>query len=136
MIPGLGSSPGEGSGYSLQCFGLENPMVCIVHGVAKSWTRLSNFQLKKKNQQTSLFESGAEQGPHIVVNSLVYTLLPAFFLAMYLLKKQLTCPIEYPPCLDFADCRFNMSLYIQVQVHPPHTVLGQGAYPLHSCNSV
>ena len=115
MIPGLGSSPGEGNGYPLQYSGLENPMVCIVHGVAKSWTRLSNFQLKQQQQQqqqqqTSLFELGAEQGPHTVVNSsLVYTLLPAFFLAMYLLKKQLTCPIEYPPCLDFADCRFNMS---------------------------
>ena len=28
-IPGLGRSPGEGKGYSLQCSGLENPMDCI-----------------------------------------------------------------------------------------------------------
>ena len=41
-IPGLGRSPGEGKGYPLQCSGLENSMDCIVHGVAKSWTRLSN----------------------------------------------------------------------------------------------
>ena len=42
-IPGLGRSPGEGIGYPLQNSGLENSMDCIVHGVAKSWTRLSNF---------------------------------------------------------------------------------------------
>ena len=42
-IPGLGTSSGGGRGYPLQCSGLENSMDCIVHGVAKSWTRLSNF---------------------------------------------------------------------------------------------
>ena len=42
-IPGLGRSPGERKGYPLQCSGLENPMDSIVHGVAKSQTRLSNF---------------------------------------------------------------------------------------------
>ena len=43
-IPGLGKSPGEGKGYPLQYSGLENSMDCIVHGVAKSWTRLSDTQ--------------------------------------------------------------------------------------------
>ena len=42
-IPGLGRSPGEGKGYSLQYSGLENSMDCIVHGVTKSWTQLTNF---------------------------------------------------------------------------------------------
>ena len=42
-IPGLGRSPGEEKGYPLQYYGLENPMDCIVHGVAKSRTRLSDF---------------------------------------------------------------------------------------------
>ena len=42
-IPGLGRSLGEGEGYSLQYSGLENSMDCIVYGVAKSWTRLSDF---------------------------------------------------------------------------------------------
>ena len=41
-FPGLGRSPGEGMGYPLQNSGLENSMDCIVHGVAKSWTRLSD----------------------------------------------------------------------------------------------
>ena len=35
-IPGLGRSPGEGKGYPLQYFGLENSLDCIVHGVAES----------------------------------------------------------------------------------------------------
>jgi len=42
-IPGLGISPGEGKGYPLQYFGLENSMDCTVHAVTKSRTRLSDF---------------------------------------------------------------------------------------------
>ena len=38
LIPGLGRSPGEWKGYSLQYSGLEYSMDCIVHGVAKSQT--------------------------------------------------------------------------------------------------
>ena len=38
LILGLGRSPGEDNGYSLQFFGLEKSMDCIVHGVAKSQT--------------------------------------------------------------------------------------------------
>ena len=47
-IPGSGRSPGEGIGNPLQYSCLENPMDggawwAIVHGVAKSRTRLSDF---------------------------------------------------------------------------------------------
>ena len=42
-IPGLGRSVGKWKGYPLLYSGLENSMDCIVHGVAKSRTRLSNF---------------------------------------------------------------------------------------------
>ena len=42
-IAGLGKSPGEGKGYPLQYSGLENSMDCVVHGVEKSWTGLSDF---------------------------------------------------------------------------------------------
>ena len=42
-ILGLGRSPGEGNSYPLQYSGLENSMDCIVHGVTKSRTRLSDF---------------------------------------------------------------------------------------------
>ena len=43
LIPGLGISPGEGKGYPLQYSGLEKSMDCIVYGVAKSQTRLSDL---------------------------------------------------------------------------------------------
>ena len=43
LIPGLGRSPVERKGYPCQYSGLENSMDCIVHGVAKSWTRLNDF---------------------------------------------------------------------------------------------
>ena len=46
LIPGSERSPGEGNGNPLQCSCLENPTHrgawrAMVHGVAKSWTRLS-----------------------------------------------------------------------------------------------
>ena len=43
LIPGSGRSTGEGTDYPPQYSGLENSMDCIVHGVAKSQTRLSDF---------------------------------------------------------------------------------------------
>ena len=43
LIPVLGRFPGEGNGYPLQYSGLENSMDYIVHGVAKSRTRLRDF---------------------------------------------------------------------------------------------
>ena len=47
LIPGLGRSPGEGNGNPLLYSCLENPMDggawwATVHGVAKSWTQLSD----------------------------------------------------------------------------------------------
>ena len=47
LIPGLGRSPGEGTGNLLQYSCLENPMDrgawrARVHGVIKSWTQLSD----------------------------------------------------------------------------------------------
>ena len=64
LIPGLGRSPGEGKGYPLQYSGLENSMDCLVHGVAKSWTRLNDLHAnvylaclakKKKKKKPAFF---------------------------------------------------------------------------------
>ena len=49
-IPGSGRSPGEGNGNPLQYSCLENPMdggawLATVHGVAKNWTRPSDFTI-------------------------------------------------------------------------------------------
>ena len=64
-IPGLGRSPGERNGYPLQYSGLENSMDCIVHGVAKSRTQMSDLHSlthslidqwnRIKNPETSLY---------------------------------------------------------------------------------
>ena len=43
LISGLGRYPREGIGYPLQYSGLENSTDCIVHGVTKSRTQLSDF---------------------------------------------------------------------------------------------
>ena len=45
-LPGSERSPGEGKGYWLQHSGLENSMYSIAHGVAKSWTQLSDFHFR------------------------------------------------------------------------------------------
>ena len=70
-IPGLGRSPGEGKGYSLQCSGLEISD-CTVNGVTKSWTPLSDFHFRfthKVSLQGNLgttipFDSPYELQPH------------------------------------------------------------------------
>ena len=72
-IPGLGRSPGAGNGNPLHYSCLGNPtdrgaQWAIVHGVAKSWTRLSDF---------------AQQQSHVVKFSsqhrgLFFTLLASF----------------------------------------------------------
>ena len=43
LSAGWEDSPGEVKGYLLQYSGLENSMDCIVHGVTKSQTQLSDF---------------------------------------------------------------------------------------------
>ena len=65
---------GEGDGTPLQYSCLENPMDggdwwAAVHGVAKSWTRLSDFTLlftfmhwRRKRQPTPVFLPGESQG--------------------------------------------------------------------------
>ena len=46
LIPESGRSPGEGKGYPLQYYGLENSRDCIVHGVIKSGTLFATFTFK------------------------------------------------------------------------------------------
>ena len=60
LIPVLGRSPGEGKGYILQYSGLENSMDCIVHGVAKSQTQLSDFHFQDSHSE-GLHENGEKK---------------------------------------------------------------------------
>ena len=53
LVPGLGRSPGEGHGHSLQYSCLENPMdreawQAMVHLVSKSWTQLKQLSMHSK----------------------------------------------------------------------------------------
>ena len=55
LIPGSGRPPGEGNGNPLQYPCLENPTdrgawEATIYGVAKSWTRLSDFTLLVQNE--------------------------------------------------------------------------------------
>ena len=69
LIPGQGTN-GEGNGTPLQYSCLENPMDggawwAAVHGVAESWTRLSDFTFmhwRRKWQPTPVFLPGESQG--------------------------------------------------------------------------
>ena len=58
-MPGLGRSSGEGKGYPLQYSGLGNFMD-TVHGIAKSWTRLTDFHLN-----SPLFFSSVQLLSHV-----------------------------------------------------------------------
>ena len=55
-IPGSGRSPGEGNGYPVQYCGLENPMDCIVHGVAEMDTT-ERLSLSRRGQRPELGSS-------------------------------------------------------------------------------
>ena len=66
MMPGLGRSPGEGNDNPLQYSCLGNPMDrgawrAIVHGVAKSQTRLNNEQKKLKNSAPQTLPSSEHE---------------------------------------------------------------------------
>ena len=60
-IPGLGRSPEEGKGHLLQYSGLENSMDCIVHGVTKSQTQLSNFHFHYLTQEYKCFHNVSQR---------------------------------------------------------------------------
>ena len=62
-IPGLGRSPAEGKGYPLQYSGLENSMDCIVHRVAKSQARLSDFHFTSLREDFTC-RGAAKPVPH------------------------------------------------------------------------
>ena len=62
-IPGLGRPPEEGNGYPLWYSGLENSTDCIVHGVPKSRTQLSNFNCVHRHESAHLnFNSNETMG--------------------------------------------------------------------------
>ena len=68
-IPGSGRSLGEENGNPLQCSCLENPMDrgawrATVHGVMKSWTRLSTQTVEQQARTPQPLSCGARQPVH------------------------------------------------------------------------
>ena len=61
-IPRLGRDAGERKGYPLYCSGLENSMDCVVHGVTKSGTRLSDFHFSGLSCSSKGKESACNAG--------------------------------------------------------------------------
>ena len=100
MVPGLRRSPKEGKGYPLQFSGLENSMDCIVHGVTKSWTRLSDFHL------TSLVSSVQQS------DCCTYILFFRLFssIGYYKIWSIVSCTIIY--MLSFVLCAIIYSIYM------------------------
>ena len=71
LIPVLGRSPGEGNRYPLQYSGLENSMNCIVHGVIKGRTPLSDFHFTSSYYHCYFFCSfpGGSDGKESACNA-------------------------------------------------------------------
>ena len=66
-IPGLERFPGEGKGYPLQCSALENSMDFTVHGIAKSWTRLSDFHFTYIQSGTQCWDTLRNQTKYLLL---------------------------------------------------------------------
>ena len=69
MIPGLGRSPGEGKGFPLQYSGLENSTDCIVHGVAKSQTQLSDSHFTLLSLEDNGINSSYLLGRYLIIST-------------------------------------------------------------------
>ena len=86
-ISSLGWSPGEGKGYPFQYSGLENSVKCVVRGITKSWTQLSNFHFPIcSHLQVSFWESVLQELTEMVTPSALPTVLSTFNFLQYSLS--------------------------------------------------
>ena len=95
-VPGLGRSPGEGNGYPLQYSGLENSTDCIVHGVLKSQTGLSDFQyvaMEKIKPSVLLFFSTLWLGAFLPLGCIFTEAQICFPFSMYCFMLSLTLEV-------------------------------------------
>ena len=95
LIPGLGRSPGEGNGYPFQYSCLKNPMDrgawwAIVHGVAKSQTRL-------KGLSTHVCCCSKASSSLLLTTSLLYYLPSKLFFTVNIYEVSAGfCPVRSP----------------------------------------
>ena len=111
MIPGLERSPGEGKGYPLQYSGLENSMDCIVHGVTKGRTRLSDshFHFSPSHQFQHL-------SPPV---DLLFQDQPQFFVVFFFLNI----------ILQKGNTFLCLSEFSKIYADPPHPALFSTNFP-------
>ena len=100
LIPASGRSPGEGNGYPLQYSCLENSMdrgawQAIIHGVAKSQTRLSDFQYTHTHTHTHIY---------------IYTHMHTYQ------KRWKIIDVEYvfTECFWIRECLWSVCVYVSV----------------------
>ena len=103
-IPGLGKSSGEGKGYPLQCSGLENSMDCIVHGVAKSQTQLSDFHFII----TPSHHYHNEKPSFPLVSSL-FSSLYYQYVSLNSCQSRILCSVQSLPASALAQPQFRLS---------------------------
>ena len=101
-IPGLGRFPGKGNGNPVQYSCLENPMDrgawwATVHGVTKSWTRLSDFTFTFRRKYTHIWASLVAQ---LIKNPPAIQEIPVQFLGW---KDPLEKGIGYPHRYSWAS---------------------------------
>ena len=104
-IPGLGRSPGEGKVFPLQHSGLESSMDCIVHGVAKRWTWLTDLHRSK----IKLFTVGSA----VNCGQFLLTLCSLYYLYSFL---QWTCIVKQ--YFLFKDLNTSLSCVSHWPLHP------------------
>ena len=115
-IPGLVRSPGEGKDYLLQCSGLENSMDCIVHRVAKSQTRLSDFHFHfhpPLQKLSCLFVHWC--GCCCLITKSCLTLQP-----LDLQPTRLLCPWDFPGKNTGVGCHLLLQEIFPTQGSNPH----------------
>ena len=116
--PGLGRSPGEENGCPLQYSCLENSMdrgagQATVHGVAKSWTRLSKFHmhinLLPVSSLTTSLKTDTLLSPH------PHQALPISVLCSFSTALIISCHSIYFICLSIVsfliECKFLESMF-------------------------
>ena len=128
LIPGLGRSPGEGKGYPLQCSGLENSMDCIVHGIIKNRTWLSDFHTHRVVLQVVLVSDGAKTISysyiHIYTHTYIYIYPLSFIFPSHLghhrtLNRVLVLYSGFSLVVCFMHGIY-MSIPISQLISPPH----------------
>ena len=110
LIPGLGRSPGEGKGYSLQYSGLENFMDYVVHEVTKSQTRLSDFHFSLSLPVRGLLPT-KEQMWFIYDSSFCSDISPLNFFLLFIWPQTISI-FSCCCCFSGTSCTWGFSFHL------------------------